>query len=134
MSTETAREGPEIPVAPPEAVLPAVRAPADLALTIVQMRAGERIACLMPLFHTAQLNGFGTPAVMMGATQYLLRGFDPDALLELIENERIERMFALPMMARRSSTMHTLPWMYTCSVVSTSPRNLPQLRREKTAM
>ena len=43
MSTETAREGPEIPVAPPEAVLPAVRAPADLAWTIVQMRAGERI-------------------------------------------------------------------------------------------
>ena len=43
MSTETAREGPEIPVAPPEAVLPAVRASADLAWTIVQMRAGERI-------------------------------------------------------------------------------------------
>jgi hypothetical protein len=43
VSTETAREGPEIPVAPPEAVLPAVRAPADLAWTIVQMRAGERI-------------------------------------------------------------------------------------------
>lgn len=43
MGTETAREGPEIPVAPPEAVLPAVRAPADLAWTIVQMRAGERI-------------------------------------------------------------------------------------------
>ncbi len=36
----------------------------------------------MPLFHTAQLNGFGTPAVLMGATQYLLRGFDPDALLD----------------------------------------------------
>ncbi|WP_375493280.1 AMP-binding protein [uncultured Jatrophihabitans sp.] len=64
------------------------------------MHAGERIACLMPLFHTAQLNGFGTPAVMMGATQYLLRGFDPDALLALVEGERIERMFALPMMYR----------------------------------
>ncbi len=64
------------------------------------MHAGERIACLMPLFHTAQLNGFGTPAVLMGATQYLLRGFDPDALLDLIEAEHIERMFALPMMYR----------------------------------
>ena len=62
--------------------------------------AGDRIACLMPLFHTAQLNGFATPAVTMGATQYLLRGFDPDALLELIETERIDRMFALPMMYR----------------------------------
>lgn len=62
--------------------------------------AGERIACLMPLFHTAQLNGFGTPAIMMGATQYLLRGFDGDALLDLIERERLTRMFALPMMYR----------------------------------
>jgi acyl-CoA synthetase (AMP-forming)/AMP-acid ligase II len=61
---------------------------------------GERIACLMPLFHTAQLNGFGTPSIMVGATQYLLRGFDPDALLDLIEREKITRMFALPMMYR----------------------------------
>jgi len=64
------------------------------------LSAGERIACLMPLFHTAQLNGFGTSAVMVGATQYLLRGFDPDALLSLIEREQINRMFALPMMYR----------------------------------
>ncbi len=54
----------------------------------------------MPLFHTAQLNGFGTPSCMMGATQYLLRGFDGDALLDLIEREQITRMFALPMMYR----------------------------------
>ena len=64
------------------------------------IHSGERIACLMPLFHTAQLNGFATPAVLMGATQYLLRGFDPDALLGLIEEQRIERIFALPMMYR----------------------------------
>ena len=36
----------------------------------------------------------------MGATQYLMRGFDPSALLDLIENERITRVFALPMMWR----------------------------------
>jgi acyl-CoA synthetase (AMP-forming)/AMP-acid ligase II len=64
------------------------------------LHAGERIACLMPLFHTAQLNGFGTPSVLMGATQYLLRGFDASALLDLVERERIERAFALPMMWR----------------------------------
>jgi acyl-CoA synthetase (AMP-forming)/AMP-acid ligase II len=58
----------------------------------------DRIACLMPLFHTAQLNGFGTPAVMVGATQYLLRGFDARQLLATIEREQITRMFALPMM------------------------------------
>jgi acyl-CoA synthetase (AMP-forming)/AMP-acid ligase II len=64
------------------------------------MTSSDRIACLMPLFHTAQLNGFGTPAVMMGATQYLMRGFDPDGLLDLIEREHITRIFALPMMYR----------------------------------
>ncbi len=64
------------------------------------MHAGDRIACLMPLFHTAQLNGFATPAVTVGATQYLMRGFDPDALLALIEDEQLTRMFALPMMYR----------------------------------
>ena len=60
----------------------------------------DRIACLMPLFHTAQLNGFCTPAVMAGSTQHLLRGFDAPALLEVIERERITRTFALPMMWR----------------------------------
>jgi acyl-CoA synthetase (AMP-forming)/AMP-acid ligase II len=65
-----------------------------------RLTAGDRIACLMPLFHTAQLNGFGTPAVMVGATQYLMRGFDAAALLDLVERERITRVFALPMMWR----------------------------------
>jgi acyl-CoA synthetase (AMP-forming)/AMP-acid ligase II len=64
------------------------------------MNQNDRVACLMPLFHTAQLNGFASPAVMMGATQYLLRGFDPVALLDLIEHEQITRAFALPMMWR----------------------------------
>jgi hypothetical protein len=43
MGTETAFEGPKTAVAAAEAVLPPVRAPTDLAWTIVQMRAGERI-------------------------------------------------------------------------------------------
>ncbi len=64
------------------------------------INADDRIACLMPLFHTAQLNGFATPALMVGATQYLMRGFDADALLSLIEQEQITRTFALPMMWR----------------------------------
>ncbi|MEO9138327.1 MAG: long-chain-fatty-acid--CoA ligase [Jatrophihabitans sp.] len=64
------------------------------------MTADERFACLMPLFHTAQLNGFCTPSVMVGATQYLMRGFDPVELLDLIEKEQITRAFGLPMMWR----------------------------------
>jgi len=37
---------------------------------------------------------------MVGATIYVLRGFDPAALLGLIEHERITQIFGLPMMFR----------------------------------
>ena len=43
MGTETALEGQETAVAPSEAALPAIAAQSDLAWSIVQMRAGERI-------------------------------------------------------------------------------------------
>src|ERR1019366_5670435 len=60
----------------------------------------DRFAAMMPMFHTAQLNAFCTPAIMVGATIHVLRGFDPAALLDLIERERITQVFGLPMMYR----------------------------------
>jgi acyl-CoA synthetase (AMP-forming)/AMP-acid ligase II len=69
----------------------------------------DRFACLMPLFHTAQLNVFCSPAVMVGATQYLMRGFDAPALLDLIEREGITIAFALPMMWRALLEDPSLP-------------------------
>ncbi|TCK26020.1 AMP-binding protein [Pseudonocardia endophytica] len=62
--------------------------------------SADRFLCLMPLFHTAQLNAFCTPAVIVGATMYLHRGFDPVAFLETIERERVTQVFGLPMMYR----------------------------------
>ena len=62
--------------------------------------AGDRFAAMMPMFHTAQLNAFCTPAILVGATIYVLRGFDPAALLDLIEREQITQVFGLPMMFR----------------------------------
>jgi acyl-CoA synthetase (AMP-forming)/AMP-acid ligase II len=62
--------------------------------------ARDRFAAMMPMFHTAQLNAFCTPAVMVGATIYVMRGFDPGALLDLIEREQITQIFGLPMMYR----------------------------------
>ena len=73
------------------------------SLTVVAetgLSKDDRIAALMPLFHTAQLNGFCTPAVLIGATVFLQRGFDPGALLDLLEREQITMMFALPIMFR----------------------------------
>jgi acyl-CoA synthetase (AMP-forming)/AMP-acid ligase II len=62
--------------------------------------ASDRFAAMMPMFHTAQLNAFCTPAILVGATIYVMRGFDPAALLDLIEREQITQIFGLPMMYR----------------------------------
>ena len=62
--------------------------------------AGDRFAAMMPMFHTAQLNAFCTPAILVGATTYVLRAFDPPAWLDLIESEKITQVFGLPMMFR----------------------------------
>jgi acyl-CoA synthetase (AMP-forming)/AMP-acid ligase II len=63
-------------------------------------RADDRFAAMMPMFHTAQLNAFCTPAILVGATTYVLRSFDPAAWLDLIEREKITQVFGLPMMYR----------------------------------
>src|SRR3984957_20627 len=60
----------------------------------------DRFAAIMPMFHTAQLNAFCTPAILVGATIYVQRGFDPAAWLDLIEREHITQVFGLPMMFR----------------------------------
>src|SRR3954447_24681431 len=63
-------------------------------------RADDRFVAMMPMFHTAQLNAFCTPAVVVGATIHVHRGFDPARFLDTIERERITQVFGLPMMFR----------------------------------
>ncbi len=65
-----------------------------------QLNAADRFAAVMPMFHTAQLNGQCTPALMVGAQIYIERGFGASRLLELIEAEKITQIFGLPMMYR----------------------------------
>ena len=60
----------------------------------------DRSAVMMPLFHTAQLNGFVTGCLARGSSLFLMRVFDPPVLLELIEREGITQIFGLPMMYR----------------------------------
>lgn len=62
--------------------------------------AADRFVAMMPMFHTAQLNAFCTPAVLVGATIHVHRGFDAERLLDTIERERITQIFGLPMMYR----------------------------------
>jgi acyl-CoA synthetase (AMP-forming)/AMP-acid ligase II len=60
----------------------------------------DRMACMMPMFHTGQLNLFCTPAVAVGACMVILPGFDAGNLLDTIEREKISVLFGLPMMYR----------------------------------
>jgi acyl-CoA synthetase (AMP-forming)/AMP-acid ligase II len=66
----------------------------------MRFTADERLGAMMPLFHIAQLNAFSTPVIMVGGTVVLMRGFDPDRLLDTIERERLTFVFGLPMMYR----------------------------------
>ena len=88
-----------------------------------QWSSSDRFVAMMPMFHTAQLNAFCTPAVMVGATTYVLRGFDPAALLDLIESQRITQVFGLPMMYRAMLDHPSFPG-----------RDLSSLRRAVYAM
>ncbi len=64
------------------------------------LNARDRMTALMPLFHTAQLNAFVTPAIAVGAAVHILKGLEATRLLDLIEAERLTVAFALPMMYR----------------------------------
>jgi len=85
--------------------------------------ATDRFVAMMPMFHTAQLNAFCTPAVLVGATIHVLRGFEPQAFLDVIERERITQVFGLPMMFRAALAHPSFPG-----------RDLSSLRRAVYAM
>lgn len=67
---------------------------------VLGLSEADRSVVMMPLFHTAQLNGFTTGLLYMGGTAVLQRAFDAAALLATIETERITQIFGLPMMYR----------------------------------
>lgn len=66
----------------------------------LEMKASDRVAAMMPMFHTAQLNGFCTPTIASSATLYILEAFDAKSLLDLIDADQITVTFGLPMMYR----------------------------------
>jgi acyl-CoA synthetase (AMP-forming)/AMP-acid ligase II len=64
------------------------------------LRSSDRVLAMLPLFHTTPLNSLCTPAVAVGATIYLLQGFDVQNVLRLFETEQISVLIALPIMYR----------------------------------
>ena len=66
-----------------------------------RMTERDRLTVVLPLFHTAQLNALCTPAIAVGASLVIQRAFDPRALHEIVERERVTLIFALPMMVQK---------------------------------
>ncbi|MGO2002757.1 class I adenylate-forming enzyme family protein [Arthrobacter rhombi] len=62
------------------------------------LRVGERLIHVAPLFHSADLNLVLVPGMMLGSTHFILPAFDPEAVLETIEKERIGFFFGVPTM------------------------------------
>ena len=93
----------------------------------------DRFLAMMPMFHTAQLNCFCTPAVILGATLVVHRGFDPARFLDTIEAEAITQVFGLPMMYRALTDRADLAERDLSSLrracYAMAPMPEPQLRR-----
>ena len=76
--------------------LEALGAALDMRLT-----ERDRVSVVLPMFHTAQLNALCTPAIAVGASMVIQRGFDAASMHETLERERLTVFFGLPMMVEK---------------------------------
>ncbi len=66
------------------------------AVTALDLSADDRPAHALPLYHSAQTHVFLLPYLAVGATNIVLDAPDGDLLLDLIENGRVDSLFAPP--------------------------------------
>ncbi|MFI5966918.1 acyl-CoA synthetase [Streptomyces asoensis] len=66
------------------------------AITALDLSAGDRPAHSLPLYHSAQLHVFLLPYLAIGATNLVLDAPDGDRLLDLVEEGRVDSLFAPP--------------------------------------
>ncbi|QCB50034.1 long-chain-fatty-acid--CoA ligase [Rhodococcus sp. PAMC28707] len=59
---------------------------------------GDRLLHVAPLYHAAELTMMLIPGTMVGATHVILPAFDPAAVLEVFESEKITGFFGVPTM------------------------------------
>ena len=62
------------------------------------MRVGDRFLHVAPLYHAAELGIMLIPGTMIGATHVVQAGFQPGAVLDALESERITMFFGVPTM------------------------------------
>ncbi|MFI9828899.1 acyl-CoA synthetase [Streptomyces sp. NPDC051913] len=66
------------------------------AITALDLSAGDRPVHALPLYHSAQMHVFLLPYLAVGATNIILDAPDGDRLLDLIEADRADSLFAPP--------------------------------------
>ncbi|WP_141203356.1 acyl-CoA synthetase [Streptomyces griseorubiginosus] len=66
------------------------------AITACDLSAGDRPVHSLPLYHSAQMHVFLLPYLAVGATNVILDAPDGDRLFELIEQGRVDSLFAPP--------------------------------------
>jgi acyl-CoA synthetase (AMP-forming)/AMP-acid ligase II len=66
--------------------------------SLVQIEPMDRVLHVAPLFHSAELNLYLNPTTYMGGTHVIMKEFNPQAVLETIQNERVTQFFGAPVM------------------------------------
>jgi fatty-acyl-CoA synthase len=64
--------------------------------TAIDLRSTDTTLNYLPLFHTAGINLHTLPTLFQGGTVIILPGFDADAIVALLEAERLDTVFAVP--------------------------------------
>jgi fatty-acyl-CoA synthase len=62
----------------------------------LDLAGGDVVLHAFPLYHSAQMHVFLLPYLMLGATNYLMEGFDAGEVLARIERDGITSFFAAP--------------------------------------
>ncbi len=69
----------------------------------IGLRDGDATVNFLPLFHTAGINLHTLPVLMAGGLNHILPGFDPGAVLKLIDEGRLDVMLCVPAVYRELS-------------------------------
>ena len=62
-----------------------------------RIRNDDRCLCMMPLFHAAMVH-VNFAFIMWGATHWLIKKFDPEAIFELVQREKMTWLAGVPTM------------------------------------
>ena len=65
-----------------------------------RMTPDDKALAMIPMFHTGQLNVICTPVISVGGSICIIKKFEADPLLDLIEKEKLTVLLGLPMMYR----------------------------------